>query len=961
MTDLPSGTVTFLFTDIEGSTALWERDQVAMATAVARHLALLRAATEAHNGALFKVVGDAVQVAFPTAPDAVAAALDAQRAFVQERWPDATGPVRVRMALHTGVAHPQGGDYLAAPLNRLARLLEVTRGGQIFLTEATQRLAQEDLPAGAQLRELGEFRLRDLNRTEHIFALVHPDVPDDSALTASLGRQIRQVPTPITPFIGRETEVARIAGLLQEPGIHLLTLTGPGGVGKTRLALQVADRLAESFKDGVVFVDLASLRDPALVLTAIATSFGLREVTGRTLKETVAAYLQERQVLLLLDNFEHLLEAASVVSDLVAVGREMKVLVTSRAPLRLQGEHEYSVLPLRLPGAEERHSHAALEANEAIALFVSRAKAVQHRFELTDENARVILEICTRLDGLPLAIELAAARVRLLPPMALLSRLERRLPLLTDGPRDAPARQRTLRDAIKWSYDLLAPDEQLLFRRLGVFAGGWTVEAAATVTRVDGDLDIFDGLASLVDKNLVESQETGVEPRFVILETIREFGLDRLREEDDQGLATEQAHAGYFLSVAEQALAGLVGAQQESWLARLDAEGANIRAALTWSVEHGATETAVRLARALWRYWSTRGRLIEGRSWLERALALPGVAEVPVSVRADAHNALGNILGDSAEYTQARQHYEMALKLRREIADSEGIAGALNNLGIVAAWLGDYEGALALHRESLELRQARDDAFELALSLSNIGDVLLAQGDFKGAQEYQEEALRLRERVHDAAGIAYSVYNLGEIARLRGDTTAAARYLIDSWHRFVALGDIFGIAYAECSLGDVASQEGDTTRAAQLFDHVLRTRREMGDRRGVIECLEAVAIAALRAGEDQVGIRLLGAAGAERGALSCPVPRSTQNQHDRALAGGRVRLGAEAVDALQEEGRLLAPEQALMLADEIVDHLNARTGAAASEIMPTTAILTPVADASPKATTVTPPKPRETP
>jgi predicted ATPase/class 3 adenylate cyclase len=961
MPDLPSGTVTFLFTDIEGSTALWERDRAAMAGAVERHLRLLRERVAAHGGVVFKIVGDGVQAAFPTAPDAVAATLDAQQALVQGTWPDSADPVRVRMALHTGVAHPQGGDYLAAPLNRLARLLEVARGGQILLTEATQRLAQDDLPAGVRLRDLGEFRLRDLERAEHVFALEHPDLPVDFPIPAPLGPQIRQFPTPFTPFLGRETEVASIAGLLQEPGIRLLTLTGPGGIGKTRLALQVADRLAESFKDGAVFVDLAPLRDPALVLTAIASSFGLRQVTGQALKETVAEYLQERQVLLLLDNFEHLLEAASVVSDLVTVGQEVKVLVTSRARLRLQGEHEYSVLPLRLPGPEERHSLVALEANEAIALFVSRAKAVQHSFELTNENAPVILEICTRLDGLPLAIELAAARVRFLPPLALLSRLERRLPLLTDGPRDAPARQRTLRDAIKWSYDLLAPDEQVLFCRLSVFVGGWTVEAATTVTRVDGNLDIFDGLASLVDKSLVQSQETGAEPRFVILETIREFGLDRLRDEDDQGLATEQAHAGYFLSLAEQALAGLVGAQQESWLARLDAEGANIRAALTWSVEHGATATAVRLARALWRYWTTRGRLIEGRSWLERALALPDAAEVPVSVRADAHNALGNILGDSAEYTQARQHYEMALTLRREIADSEGIAGALNNLGIVAAWLGDYEGALRLHRESLKLRQARDDAFELALSLSNIGDVLLAQGDFKGAQEFQEEALRLRERVHDAAGIAYSVYNLGEIARLRGDTTAAARYLTDSWHRFVALGDTFGIAYAECSLGAVASRDGDTRRAARMFDHVLRTRREMGDRRGVIECLEEVAIAALRTGEDQAGIRLLGAAGAERGALSCPVPPSTQDQHDRVLARKRLRLGAEAVDALQEEGRLLAPEQVLKLAYEIVDHLNARTGVAASEVMPTAAIPTAVAEAPPKATTVAPPEPRETP
>jgi tetratricopeptide (TPR) repeat protein len=337
------------------------------------------------------------------------------------------------------------------------------------------------------------------------------------------------------------------------------------------------------------------------------------------------------------------------------------------------------------------------------------------------------------------------------------------------------------------------------------------------------------------------------------------------------------------------------------------------------------------------------------------------VAEVPVSVRADAHNALGNILGDSAEYMPARQHYEQALALRRELADSEGIAGALNNLGIVAAWLGDYEGALALHRESLDLRQAWDDAFELALSLSNVGDVLLAQGDFDGAEHNQAEALRLREGVHDAAGIAYSVYNLGEIARLRGDTAEAARYLTDSLHRFVALGDTFGIAYAECSLGDLASREGDIRRAAQMFDHVLRIRREGGDRRGVIECLEAVAIAALRAGEDRVGIRLLGSAGAERETLSCPVPPSTKIEHDRMLAGARTRLGAEAVDALHKEGRLLAPEQAVMLAYEILDHLNARTGAAAPEVVPTEAIPTAVAETRPKALTVAPAEPDKLP
>ncbi len=933
MVELPSGTVTFLFTDIEGATRLWERNRAAMGSQVERHLALLKSAITAHGGVLFKSVGDGTQAAFSIGGNALAAALAAQRAMLAEPWPDPPGPLRVRMALHTGEAHPQAGDYLAAALNRLARLLEVTQGGQIFLTEATQLLAQDDLPPETRLRDLGEFRLRDLERTEHIFALMHPNLPDNITLPASLDQQIRHFPTSLTPFLGRELEVTTIVNLLQAPSIRLLTLTGPGGIGKTRLALQVGERLASSFKDGAVFVDLAPLRDPALVLTAVATAFGLREVAGRPLEEIVTEFLRERQVLIVLDNFEHLLEAAPVISDLVAAGREVKALVTSRAPLRLQGEHEYSVPSLRLPGAAERNNLAALAANEAVALFVNRAQAVQHGFELTNENASAIREICTRLDGLPLAIELAAARVRLMPPAALLVRLERRMPLLTGGPRDAPARQRTLRDAIKWSYDLLAPDERTLFRRLGVFAGGWTLETAAAVTRFEGNLDVFEGLASLVDKSLVQWHDTGAEPRFAILETVREFALDQLREEDNQGLAMEQAHAGYFLSLAEEACVGLVGAQQRTWLARLDAEDANIRAALVWNFEHGSTESAVRFARTLWRYWSARGRLVEGRSWLERALALPDVAEAPLTVRADAHNALGNLLGDSGEYTQARQHYEEALTLRRQLADSEGIAGALNNLGIVAAWLGDYDGALALHKESLELRQARDDPFGMALSLSNLGDVLLAQGDFNGAQDYQEEALRLRELVHDASGTAYSVYNLGEIARFRGDTAQAAHYLTDSLHRFEALGEKIGIAYAECSLGDLASREGDTARAALLLERALRTRTEMGDKRGVIECFEALAMAAIRSDEVRAGARLLGAAWAERETLACPAPPLTQNEHDRALAGARTRLGAAAVDALHAEGRRLAPEQAFMLAYEIVDHLNSKTEAAASDAM----------------------------
>ncbi len=732
------------------------------------------------------------------------------------------------------------------------------------------------------------------------------------------------LPLPLTSLLGREQDLADLIALLGQRSVRLVTLTGAGGSGKTRLALEVAARLQGAFADGAVFVDLTPLRDAQFVLAAIAGALRVREQPGQPLLETLAGVLRSKQQLLLLDNCEHVLGAAPEIAALLAGCPRVVVLATSREVLRLRGERLFPVSPLPLPVGDPVASMEEVARVPAVALFVERATANHPGFVLSPENAPSVAAICRRLDGLPLAIELAAAWSNAVPPALLLDRLEKRLLPLMSGSRDLPARQRTMRDAIAWSYDLLASPEQRLFRRLAVFAGGWTLEAAEAVCGGDDKVHILEGLETLARASLVQPvvQPDG-EWRFSMLETLREFGLEHLREENDRGLAAEQAHAGYYLSLAEQAFLGLVGTQQRTWLARLDAEDANIRAALDWSLEHGSTDSALRLARSLWRYWSTRGRLIEGRTWLERALALPGVDEAPLSVRADAHNALGNLLGDSAEYMRARQHYEEALALRRETADSQGIAGALNNLGTVAAWLGDYDGALALYRESLELHQAMHDSFGMALCLANLGDVLLAQGDFDGAQKYQAEALRLREIMHDAAGSAYSVFNLGEIARLRGDTAEAARYLTDSFSRFEALGEKLGIAYAECSLGDLASQVGDTSRAAQLLERALQTRKEMGDKRGVIECLEALAMAAIRSSEDEAGTRLLGAAWAERKTLSCPVPPSSHDQLDRALAEGRTRRGAGPIDALHEEGRLLTSEQALVLAYEIVDRLGA--------------------------------------
>nr|MBA2598483.1 adenylate/guanylate cyclase domain-containing protein [Chloroflexia bacterium] len=463
MPELPRGTVTFLFTDIEASTERWERDREEMARAVARHIALLDAAIETHGGSHFKTVGDAVQAAFAVAPEALAAAFDAQRALLAAEWGD-IDPLRVRMALHAGEATPDDqGDYLAAPLNRLSRLLATGHGGQILLSQTVQQLCRGVLPPGAALRDLGEHRLRDLLEAERIYQLTHPDLPTDFPPLKSLGSQPNNLPLQPTPFLGREREVAEIIQLLHSPEVRLLTLTGPGGTGKTRLALQAAAELLEDFPDGVFFVPLAALTDPALVPAAIASALGVREEGDRPWMDRLREFLAAKRQLLVIDNFEHLTDAAPVVGELLASAPELNVLATSRAPLHLRAEREYPVPPLGLPRRHPPPSPEQLSQYEAVRLFIARARAVKPDFTVDNKSAPAVAEICWRLDGLPLAIELAAARVRMLSPQAILDRLEQRLPLLTGGARDAPLRQRTLRDTIAWSYDLLEPEEQTLF------------------------------------------------------------------------------------------------------------------------------------------------------------------------------------------------------------------------------------------------------------------------------------------------------------------------------------------------------------------------------------------------------------------------------------------------------------------------------------------------------------------
>jgi predicted ATPase/class 3 adenylate cyclase len=548
----PTGTLTFLFTDIEGSTKLWENDPEAMQAALVRHDEILAGTISDNEGYVFKTVGDAFCAAFPTATDALEAALQAQHKFLSSEW-ERTGPLGVRMALHTGAAEERDGDYFGPPVNRVARLLSAAHGAQVLLSLSTQELVRDRLPAGTSLRDLGEHRLKDLFRPERVFHLIAPNLPSGYPPLRTLEARPNNLPLQPTPLVGRERGAREVAERLRGEEVRLLTLTGPGGTGKTRLALQASADLLEEFEDGVFFVAMATVTDPELVPSTIAEPLGIMESAGQSLIESLESYLHQKHMLLVLDNLEQVLDGVSVAGELVAACPNLKVLATSRIPLRLSAEQEYPVPPLSLPDPSVLPNLEVITQYEAVRLFVERARAIKVDFEVTNENAPAVAEICARLDGLPLAIELAAARVRLLSPHDMLTRLGNRLKLLKGGPRDLPTRQQTLRGTIDWSYELLEEEEKTLFGTLSVFSGGRTLEAIEEICDPEGDLDALEGVESLLEKSLLRREEgAGGESRFVMLETVHEYAREKL-EESAEAEKIKRLHAEYFLALAEGA------------------------------------------------------------------------------------------------------------------------------------------------------------------------------------------------------------------------------------------------------------------------------------------------------------------------------------------------------------------------------------------------------------------------
>jgi predicted ATPase/class 3 adenylate cyclase len=825
--ELPTGTLTFLFTDIEGSTKLASALGAGFGAVLGRHHAILRAAFEAEGGTEVSTEGDAFFVVFRSASAAVVAAANAQRALAAEAWPDVGGAVRVRMGMHTGEGTLGGDNYVGLDVNRAARIANAAHGGQVLLSATTRGIVEGGLPGGLALRDLGEFRLKDLDRPERLAQLTGPGLVEDFPPPRTLETPTN-LPPQVTGFIGREAEVEQVCELLKSA--RLVTLTGPGGTGKTRLSLRVAERQQPNFPGGVFFVELDTLTDADLVAPAIAHAIGLREDPKLSPEAALEAHLRDRVAFFVLDNLEQFAGGVPLVGRLLAAAPKLSVLATSREPLHLRGEQEFPVPPLGVPDPSHLGPIDALSQYDAVALFIQRARAVRPDFEVTNSNAPAVAEICARLDGLPLAIELAAARTKLFAPEAILARLEQSLGFLSSSARDLPERQRTLRGAIDWSYNLLEPAERQLFDRLAIFVGGWTAESAAAVCAPDGELglDVVDALVSFVDRSLVvAAQADGGEPRFRMLETIREYALERLAESPDADLVRRR-HRHHFGMLAKDAEPQLIDASRAPILDRLEAENDNVRAAILRAAEDGGIELALDTAAALWRFWQQRSHLAEGKALLEGLLSHPD-AMARTKARGRAVGALGGVVYWQGDFPTALRHYNEQVAIGRELDDPAGLADGLYNAGFAATIVGDLDQGQSNYEEAIRIFKAAGDAKGLTRVREANVFLLLKRGAYAEARTLATENLEEFRRQGSRFRIANSLAQLGGINQLDGAYPDARAAFAEAIALFREGGDMPGVVRLMISAAAAANGEGDFERAARLRGAADELKAPLGD------------------------------------------------------------------------------------------------------------------------------------
>jgi predicted ATPase/class 3 adenylate cyclase len=959
MAELPTGTITFLFTDVQGSTRLWERHPDAMRLAMAQHDSLVERCVASNSGQVVRPrgEGDSRFAVFERAPDAIAAARDIQQEIARVEWP-VPAPLSVRIALHTGEADLRAGDYYGTAVNRCARLRSLAYGGQTLLSEPTFELTRDQVPPGAALRDLGEHRLKDLERAEHVYQLIIAGLPADFPPLKSLDTLPNNLPVQLTSFVGREKEMAKVKAQLA--ATRLLTLTGSGGTGKTRLALQVAADLLEGFPDGVWFADLAPLSDAELVPQTVASILGVREQPGRTLIAVLNDHVASKTLLLLLDNCEHLVDAcARLAESLVRAGRSVRILATSREALGIAGEVAWPVPSLTLPDTHVS-SVEQLSQSEAVRLFLDRALAVQPHFQLGPTNAGSVAQISTRLDGIPLALELAASRLRALSVEQLAARLDDRFRLLTGGSRTALPRQQTLRALIDWSFGLISEPERVIFRRLAVFMGGWTLDAAEAVCgdadpslsplvkggrrEVDGaalsplssgwvgEVDVLDLLTHLVDKSLVVAKSDDQQGmRYRMLETIRQYAREKLVQSDEMERLRD-AHLAYFCDWVQEAQPKMQTRDRAAWFTKFDAEYDNLRSAITWALDRD-TDRALRIVAALPQYWGARGYLTEGRNWAEQALARdaveaasrPEASKSRSAIRADALLALGQVCVAQGQDVAARRALEEAARLIRESGDRHGLPLALGLLSLISGQQGDAKRVWEYSKEAIDLAEAAGDKAGSAMAYGVLGRFAYElDRDIPNARIYLQRAIAINRELNFGMGLGLGLLQLAAISAEEGDYDKARSLLAESMALYQGEGNRQFVNLTRSHFADVARAQGDYKTAIELYDEVLRTWRDLGNPGAAARCIECLGFiftaqsaapdVADRQGLSKKAARLFGAAAALRESSASIMEPPEHIEYERELAKLSAQLDGESLKAAWAEGRSIPIEQVIQSA-----------------------------------------------
>mgnify|MGYP002079012697 CR=1 FL=1 len=867
----PSGNVTFLFTDIEGSTMLSQDFPDLLPHVLERHNKILRNAVVSNNGLVFKIVGDAFCCAFEKADDAVKAAVDAQLTLSGEKWNGAE--IKVRMGIHSGIAEWTGNDYMGyITLARVARVMSAAYGEQILISNDAYLLCIKSAKDGpvASFRDLGERRLKDVIQPIRLFQIMANGLREDFPPLKTLDARPNNLPTQLTSFIGREDEMKLTKELLMDN--RLLTISGTGGAGKTRLSLQTGADLIDDFANGVWFLELAAISDPDYLPIAMMNIFGLKEEMNIEPEKTLTDYLKNKEILIILDNCEHLIEACAEISvKLLSSCPELKIIATSREVLNIPGEQIFKIPPLSQPDPKKKDTPDQLTQYESVRLFIERAMAVNPKFRVNNKNAPAIAGICSNLDGIPLAIELAAARIRVLSPEKIFERLDDMFNLLTGGVRTALPRQQTLKALIDWSYDLLTEEEKILWSRLSVFSCGFTLEAAEEICsdEIIKKNDILDLLSALSEKSIIIYDESKV--RYKLLDSIRQYGKEKLQMENK----IFSKHLDYFLQLSLSAKPELKSINLKEWLDLLEADHNNFLSAIEWGIKNEEAEKGAIVAVALGKFWEIRGQYSTGIKILEiilnksydlskntkanilnltgnlnryqgnyenagrffeESLTLFREAEDKMGISTTVNN-LGNLAYSQGKFELAQKFFEESMAIKKEIGDKMGVAGSMNNLGGVAFSTGKYEEARMFYEDSLAIRKEIGDKQGVSASLNNLGGLELYRGNFEQSKKYFEESLEIKREIGDKKGIAASLGNVGSVAKTQGDFELTKKIYEESLAVFREIGDKQGIANFLNNLGDLVSLQRENEQAIKFYEESLAIFREIGEKQGIATSL----------------------------------------------------------------------------------------------------------------------------